>query len=90
MTIFMAFGSWSATPNEKDPFQGLYIIPVQHGLDAIEVVTISEASNLDNLINLLKNGIEYQPHSHRVMFAILCIQRTVHGHSVQHPRTQHG
>ena len=38
-------------------------------LDAIEVVTISEASNLDNLINLLKNGIEYQPHSHRVMFA---------------------
>ena len=38
-------------------------------LDVIEVVTIPEASNLDDLINLLKNGIEYQPHSRRVMFA---------------------
>lgn len=38
-------------------------------LDAIEVVTISEASNLDDLIHLLKNGIECQLHSRRVLFA---------------------
>ena len=54
--------------NEKDPSKD-YILSDNMDLDAIEVVTISEASNLDNLINLLKNGIEYQPHSHRVMFA---------------------
>ena len=61
--------TWSATPNEKDPSKDYILSRYNMDLDAIEVVTISEASNLDNLINLLKNGIEYQPHSHRAMFA---------------------
>ena len=66
---FYGIWTWSATPNEKDPSKDYILSRYNMDLDAIEVVTISEASNLDNLINLLKNGIEYQPHSHRVMFA---------------------
>ena len=66
---FYGIWTWSATPNEKDSSKDYILSRYNMDLDAIEVVTISEASNLDNLINLLKNGIEYQPHSHRVMFA---------------------
>lgn len=62
--------TWSATPNEKDPSKDYILSRHNMNLEPIEVVTISEASNLDDLINLLKNGIECQLHSRRVMFAI--------------------
>lgn len=62
--------TWSATPNEKDPSKDYILSRYNMYLDIIEVVTISEISNLDDLINLLKNGIEHLIPSHRVMFAI--------------------
>ena len=66
---FYGIWTWSAIPNEKDPSRDYILSWYNMNLDAIEVVTISEASNLDVLINLLKNGIECQLHSCRVMFA---------------------
>ena len=59
---------WSASPNEKDPSKDYILSKYNADIDAIEVVTISEASNLDDLINLLKKGIDSTPHSRRVMF----------------------
>ena len=66
---FYGIWTWSAIPNEKDPSKDYILSRYNSDLDATEVVSISEASNIDDLIKLLKNGIEYQPHSHRVMFA---------------------
>lgn len=57
-------------PNENDSSKDYILSRYSVGFDAIEVVTISEASNLDDLINLLKNGIECQLHSRRVIFTI--------------------
>lgn len=66
---FYGIWTWSATPNEKDPSKDYILSRYNMRPDAIEVVIISEASNLGDMINLLKNGIEYQTHSRRVMFA---------------------
>ena len=67
---FFGIWTWSATPNEKDPSKDYILSRYNMDLDAIEVVTISEASNLDELVNLLQNGISYQPHSCRIMFSL--------------------
>ena len=66
---FCGIWTWSAIPNEKDPSKDYILSRYNIDLDAIEVVTISEASTLDDLIKLLKTGTEYQPHSRRVMFS---------------------
>ena len=66
---FYGIWTWSAIPNEKDPSKDYILSWYNMDLDAIEVVTISEVSTLDDLIKLLKTGTEYQPHSHRVMFS---------------------
>ncbi len=66
---FYGIWTWSAIPNEKDSSKDYILSGYNMDLDAIEVVIISEVSNLDDLINLLKNGIECQSHSRRVMFA---------------------
>ena len=66
---FYGIWTWSATPNEKDPSKDYILSRYNMELDAIEVVIISEASNLDDLIKLLKTGIVYQLHSRRVMFS---------------------
>lgn len=71
---FYGIWTWSATPNEKDPSKDYILSRYNTNLEAIEVVIISEASNLDALINLLKNGIEVPIHSRRVMFSI-CISK---------------
>ena len=65
---FYGIWTWSAIPNEKDPSKDYVLSRYNMDLDVIEVAT-TEVSNLDALVNLLKNGIEYQPHSHRVMFS---------------------
>lgn len=69
---FYGIWTWSAIPNEKDPSKDYILSRYNIEIDAIEVVTISEVSNLDGLINLLKSGVECQLHSRKVMFAI-CI-----------------
>ena len=66
---FYGIWTWSTTPNAKDPSKDYILSRYNMDIDAIEVVTLSEASSLDDLIKLLKTGIEYQPHSRRVMFS---------------------
>lgn len=66
---FYGIWTWSAIPNEKDPSKDYILSRYNMDLEAIELVTIPDASSLEGLINQLKEGIEYQPHSHKVMFA---------------------
>lgn len=67
---FYGIWTWSAIPNEKDPSKDYILSQYNMSIDPIEVVTILETSNLDDLINLVKNGINSQIHSRKVMFAI--------------------
>lgn len=67
---FYGIWTWVATPRDTDPSKDHILSRYNVSLDAIEVVTVSEISTLDGLINLLKNGIEHQIHSRKVMFAI--------------------
>ncbi len=66
---FYGIWTWSTIPNENDCTKDYVISQYNKDIDAIEVVTFSDASSLDELIALLKDGVEYQPHSRRVMFA---------------------
>lgn len=66
---FYGIWTWSAIPSERDPTKDYISSCYNRDIDAIEVVIIPEASNLDELINQLKDGIEYQPHSRKVMFS---------------------
>lgn len=67
---FYGVWTWSAIPNEKDPSKDYISSRYNMRPDAIEVVVLTESSNLDDLISMLRTGIEYQPHSRKVMFAI--------------------
>ena len=67
---FYGIWTWSGIPNENDPSRYYILSQYNTKIDAIEVINITEASNLDELVDLLKNGIEYQPHSQRAMFSI--------------------
>lgn len=62
--------TWSAVPNENDPSRDYIQSQYNTKIDAIEVVVITQAANLEDLVNLLKKGIEYQQHSGRVMFSL--------------------
>lgn len=66
---FYGIWTWSATSNEKDPSKDYIISQYNMDLVAIEVVIMLEVSNVDDLIKLLKTGIEYQIHSRKVMFS---------------------
>lgn len=67
---FYGIWTWSAVPNENDPSKDYILSRYNTDIDAIEIVTITEATTLDDLVDLLKKGIEYQPHSRRVMFSL--------------------
>ena len=67
---FYGIWTWSAVPNENNPSKDYIISRYSTKLDAIEVVIVTEASSLDELINQLKDGIDCQLHSRRVMFSI--------------------
>lgn len=66
---FYGIWTWSAIPNENDPSKDYILSRYNTDIDAIEIVTITEATTLEDLVDLLKEGIEYQPHSRRVMFS---------------------
>lgn len=66
---FYGVWTWSATPSIKDPSKDHITSRYNMDLDAIEVITITEVSTLDDLVNQLKSGIEHQSHSRRVMFS---------------------
>ncbi len=72
---FYGIWTWSATVNEKDPHKDYIVSQYNMGLAAIEVVTISDVSTLDDLINRLKRGIGCQVHSRKVMFAVYISSR---------------
>lgn len=66
---FYGIWVWHCHPNEKDPSKdyveskyNLFIIP-------IEVIILLEVSDMDSLINTLKEGVQYTPHAKKVMFA---------------------
>lgn len=67
---FYGIWTWSAVPNENDPSKDYVLSRYNTGIDAIEIATITEATSLDNLVKLLKEGVEYQTHSRRVMFSL--------------------
>ena len=67
---FYGLWSWSAVPNGKDPSKDYVVSQYKEDLDAIEVVIIPGAATTEDLINLLKEGYEYEPHSRRILFAI--------------------
>lgn len=61
---------WSAIPNENDSSKDYVMSQYNTKLDAIEVVVFKESSNLDDLVNMLKEGIEYQLHSRKIIFSL--------------------
>lgn len=67
---FYGIWTWSAVPNENDPSKDYILSRYNTDIDAIEIVTVTEATGLDNLVDLLKKGIEYKPHSRKVMFTL--------------------
>lgn len=61
---------WSAKPNYSDPSRDYISYKDDNALAPIEVIKILEVSNLEELIDILKSGIECKPHSSKVMFAV--------------------
>lgn len=76
---FYGIWTWSAVPNENDPSKDYILSRYNTEIDAIEIVTITQSTNLDGIVSLLKKGIEYQPHSRRVMFSIYTSKREYMG-----------
>lgn len=67
---FYGIWTWSAVPNENDPSKDYILSRYNTKIDAIELVPFTQATSLDGLVSLLKEGINYHPHSRRVMFSI--------------------
>ena len=67
---FYGIWNWSAIPNENDSSKDYVMSQYNTKLDAIEVVVFKESSNLDDLVNMLKEGIEYQLHSRKIIFSL--------------------
>lgn len=66
---FFGIWNWSAIPNDKDSSKDYVRSKYNTALDAIEVLIYSEVADLDALISILKNGIDYHPHSRKTMFS---------------------
>lgn len=67
---FYGIWTWSAVPNENDPSKDYILSRYNTEIDAIELVTFTQATSLDELVSLLQEGVNYHPHSRRVMFSI--------------------
>ena len=65
---FYGIWTWSACPNRNDPSKDYIESRYNKDINPIEIVTITEATTLEALGDLLKEGIEYTPHSQKVMF----------------------
>lgn len=66
---FYGVWTWSSVPSENDPSKDYILSSYNSRLDAIEVVFLSEASSIEHLIRILRNGIGLRLHSRSVMFA---------------------
>ena len=67
---FYGIWTWSAVPNENDPSKDYILSRYHTEIDAIEIVNVTQETSLDEMVSLLKEGINYQPHSRRVMLSI--------------------
>ena len=65
---FYGIWNWSAIPKENDPEKDFVKSSYNKDIAAIEVVTVADVTTIDELAELLKNGIEFVPHSGKVMF----------------------
>ena len=61
---------WHPIPNDKDPSKKYILSRYNMEISPIEIYIFTEITTLDKLAALLKEGINYQPHSRRTMFAI--------------------
>lgn len=67
---FYGIWTWSAVPNENDSSKDYILSRYNAEIEAIELVAFTQATSLDELTHLLKEGIDFQPHSQKVMFSI--------------------
>lgn len=67
---FCGIWAWSVVPNENDSSKDYVISRYIPEINPIELVAFTQISTLDELVNLLKEGINYRAHSRRVMFSI--------------------
>lgn len=67
---FYGIWNWTASANQNDPSKDYISSKFNNLLDAIEVVTFSDITTLDDLVKLLKQGISIQPHSRKTMFSV--------------------
>ena len=71
---FYGIWTWIAEKNWNDPSKDYVISQYNVNIVPIEIVIINGA-DLDELINLLKDGIDYKPFSRRVMFSVYISSR---------------
>ena len=66
-----AYGTWTwhLTPQDKNPSKNFIFSRYNMAINPIEIFMVIEATTLVELVDLLKEGINYQPHSRRVMFS---------------------
>lgn len=76
---FYGVWSWTATPNLTNPSKDYIVSQFHTNIIPIEIVIISSVSNIDELIDLLKNGIKYQQHSTKIIFAVYTSNETYTG-----------
>lgn len=67
---FYGIWKWYARPNDKDSSKAYIVSDFMDALDAIEIVVSPQASNLNELVEHLKKGINHLVHSRKTMFAI--------------------
>lgn len=67
---FYGAWTWHPIPNDKDPSKKYILSRYNMEISPIEIYIFTEITTLDKLVALLKEGINYRPHSRRTMFAI--------------------
>ncbi|MCD8049986.1 MAG: hypothetical protein LUG52_10445 [Clostridia bacterium] len=67
---FYGIWNWTAVQDKNDPIRERVLSRYNEAIDAIEVVIIKEASSLDELVDMIKRGIDYKPHSNKTMFSV--------------------
>lgn len=65
---FYGIWSWTAMANAKNPAKDYIQSHYKPQISAIELVCLPQTKNLDQLVVQLKEGVNYKPHSLKVMF----------------------
>ncbi len=67
---FFGIWTWSIEPSLKDPAKPYYSSQYSKQIDAIEIVIVTEASSIDDVVKKLqKDGFKHKPHSRKIMFS---------------------